>query len=66
MAGSLKNLSIMLVEDHRQLAQTVLEFLEEEGASVDYAGDASLARELLRLTAEQSRLAGIVEGARPD
>lgn len=48
MAGSLKNLSIMLVEDHRQLAQTVLEFLEEEGASVDYAGDASLARELLR------------------
>jgi DNA-binding response OmpR family regulator len=48
MAGSLKNLSIMLVEDHRQLAQTVLEFLEQEGASVDYAGDASLARELLR------------------
>lgn len=48
MANSLKNLSVLLVEDHRQLAQTVLEYLEEEGATVDYAGDAHLARELLR------------------
>ena len=48
MAETLKNLSLLLVEDHRQLAQTVLEFLEEEGATVDYAGDAHLARELLR------------------
>ena len=48
MAETLKNLSLLLVEDHRQLAQTVLEFLEQEGASVDYAGDAHLARELLR------------------
>lgn len=44
----LKNISILLVEDHRQLAQTVLEFLEETGAAVDYAGDGSLARTLLR------------------
>ena len=48
MANSLKNLSVLLVEDHRQLAQTVPEYQEEEGATVDYAGDAHLARELLR------------------
>lgn len=44
----LRNISILLVEDHRQLAQTVVEFLEETGATVDYAGDGNLARELLR------------------
>jgi DNA-binding response OmpR family regulator len=45
----LKNISVLLVEDHRQLAQTVVEFLEEEtGATVDYAGDGNLARTLLR------------------
>lgn len=44
----LKNLSILLVEDHRQLAQTIVEFLEESGAAVDYAGDGNLARQLLR------------------
>jgi DNA-binding response OmpR family regulator len=43
-----KNLSILLVEDHRQLAQTVLEYLEQEGASVDYAGNTRLARELVQ------------------
>lgn len=48
MAQSLQNLSLLLVEDHRQLAQSVLEFLEQQGASVDYAGDGRLARELLR------------------
>ena len=48
MSAALKNLSLLLVEDHRQLAQTVLEFLEQEGAAVDYAGDAQLARQLLR------------------
>jgi DNA-binding response OmpR family regulator len=42
------NLSILLVEDHRQLAQTVLEYLEQEGASVDYAGNTRLARELVQ------------------
>ena len=42
------NLSILLVEDHRQLAQTVVEFLEQEGATVDYAGNTSLARELVQ------------------
>ena len=44
----MENLSILLVEDHRQLAQTVLEFLEQQGASVDYAGDTRLARELVQ------------------
>jgi len=43
-----ENLSIILVEDHRQLAQTVVEFLEQEGATVDYAGNTSLARELVQ------------------
>ena len=44
----MENLSILLVEDHRQLAQTVLEYLEQQGASVDYAGDTRLARELVQ------------------
>ena len=44
----MKNLSVLLVEDHRQLAQTVVEFLEQEGATVDYAGNTSLARELVQ------------------
>lgn len=45
MAPTLHNLSLLLVEDHRQLAQSVVEFLEQQGATVDYAGDAHLARE---------------------
>lgn len=44
----MENLSILLVEDHRQLAQTVVEFLEQEGATVDYAGNTNLARELVQ------------------
>ncbi|EKF75547.1 DNA-binding heavy metal response regulator [Alcanivorax hongdengensis A-11-3] len=44
----MKNLSVLLVEDHRQLAQTVVEYLELEGAMVDYAGDTSLARSLVQ------------------
>jgi DNA-binding response OmpR family regulator len=44
---SLNNISVLLVEDHRQLAQTIVEFLEETGALVDYAGDGNLARTLL-------------------
>ncbi|KAF0808330.1 DNA-binding heavy metal response regulator [Alcanivorax xiamenensis] len=44
----MKNLSVLLVEDHRQLAQTVVEYLEQEGAMVDYAGDTSLARSLVK------------------
>jgi DNA-binding response OmpR family regulator len=43
-----KNLSVLLVEDHRQLAQTVVEFLEQEGALVDYASDTTLARTLVQ------------------
>ena len=48
MAQALEKLSILLVEDHRELAQSIVEYLEQQGASADYAGDASLARELLR------------------
>ncbi|MBZ2188553.1 MAG: response regulator transcription factor [Alcanivorax sp.] len=48
MTRPLEKLAILLVEDHRQLAQTVVEYLEELGASADYAGDGGLARELLR------------------
>lgn len=44
----MENLSILLVEDHRQLAQTVLEYLEQQGAAVDYAGNTHLARELVK------------------
>ena len=44
----MKNLSVLLVEDHRQLAQTVVEFLEQEGALVDYASDTTLARSLVQ------------------
>ncbi|MFT0138495.1 response regulator transcription factor [Alcanivoracaceae bacterium MT1] len=44
----MKNLSVLLVEDHRQLAQTVVEYLEQEGAIVDYAGDTDLARSLVK------------------
>lgn len=48
MTRPLEKLAILLVEDHRQLAQTVVEYLEELGASADYAGDGALARSLLR------------------
>lgn len=44
----MKNLSVLLIEDHRQLAQTVVEYLEQEGALVDYAGDTALARSLVQ------------------
>lgn len=44
----MNNLSILLVDDHRQLAQTVLEYLEQQGATVDYAGNTRLARELVQ------------------
>lgn len=44
----MQNLSVLLVEDHRQLAQTVVEFLEQEGAMVDYASDTMLARSLVQ------------------
>jgi len=35
----LQNLNILLVEDHHDLASTVIEFLETMGAAVDYAAD---------------------------
>lgn len=48
MPDTLKNLSLLLVEDHRQLAQSVLEYLEQQGAIVEYASEGNLAKELLR------------------
>lgn len=48
MEKPLKNLSILLVEDHRQLAQAVVEYLEQCGAVVDYAADTVQARSLIK------------------
>ena len=31
--------SVLLVEDHRELAETTGEFLESQGITVDYAAD---------------------------
>lgn len=35
----LENLNLLVVEDHHDLASTVIEFLESMGATVDYAAD---------------------------
>lgn len=48
MTDSIKNLSILLVEDHKELAQIVLEYLEAQGALVEYAASSKLAKTLLR------------------
>ena len=48
MSSGIKNLSILLVEDHKELAQIVLEYLEKEGALVEYAGNSKLAKTLLK------------------
>ncbi|MDV7400568.1 response regulator, partial [Arthrospira platensis SPKY1] len=41
MVGSLtvKNARVLLVEDHRALAETVLDFLQTVGFETDYAAD---------------------------
>ena len=36
---SIKNSRILLVEDHKDLAETIIDFLETMGAIVDYAAD---------------------------
>lgn len=36
---AVKNVRVLLVEDHRDLAETVLDFLESMGCLVDYAAD---------------------------
>jgi DNA-binding response OmpR family regulator len=41
-----KNLKILLVEDHRDLAETVGDFLEAKGFTVDFAHDGQLAMHL--------------------
>ncbi len=34
-----RNSTVLLVEDHRDIAEMILEFLEQRGFAVDYAGD---------------------------
>jgi DNA-binding response OmpR family regulator len=36
---SIENSRILLVEDHKDLAETIIDFLETLGAIVDYAAD---------------------------
>lgn len=43
----LENLDLLVVEDHHDLASTVIEFLESMGASVDYAADGMTASQSL-------------------
>lgn len=44
----LEKLSILLVEDHNDLAETVVDFLESMGAAVDYAADGMTGLHLAR------------------
>ena len=44
----LENLHILLVEDHKDLAETVVDFLESMGAIVDYAADGMTGLHLAR------------------
>jgi DNA-binding response OmpR family regulator len=41
-----KNIKVLLVEDHRDLAETVGDFLESQGFTVDFAHDGLLALQL--------------------
>jgi len=45
----LDKLRILLIEDHQDLAETVVDFLESMGAIVDYAADGMTGLHLLRL-----------------
>ena len=47
MSDSLANVSILLVEDHQSLAQTVTDYLERSGFIVDYAADGLTALHLV-------------------
>ncbi|HAG93959.1 MAG TPA: DNA-binding response regulator, partial [Gammaproteobacteria bacterium] len=42
----MKNACILLVEDHQQLAETTLDFLEAAGFETDYAADGLSALQL--------------------
>ena len=39
MTDTLRHATVLLVEDHRDIAEMVLEFLEQRGFTVDYAAD---------------------------
>jgi DNA-binding response OmpR family regulator len=39
MTDILRNATVLLVEDHRDIAEMILEFLEQRGFTVDYAAD---------------------------
>jgi DNA-binding response OmpR family regulator len=39
MTDILRNATVLLVEDHRDIAEMILEFLEQRGFAVDYAAD---------------------------
>lgn len=45
---AIKNVRILLVEDHRDLAETVIDFLESMGSVVDYAADGMTGLHLAR------------------
>ncbi len=44
--SDIKNACILLVEDHQQLAETTLDFLEGAGFETDYAADGLSALQL--------------------
>ncbi len=46
MNNSANNAAILLVEDHRDLAETILDYLEHRGFITDYASDGAQALEL--------------------
>ena len=39
MTDTQQNATVLLIEDHRDIAEMVLEFLEQRGFTVDYAAD---------------------------
>jgi DNA-binding response OmpR family regulator len=45
---AIKNVRVLLVEDHRDLAETVIDFLESMGSVVDYAADGMTGLHLAR------------------
>jgi DNA-binding response OmpR family regulator len=39
MSEEIRNHSVLLIEDHRDIAESIVDFLEPRGFTVDYAGD---------------------------
>jgi DNA-binding response OmpR family regulator len=39
MPDEIRNVSVLLIEDHRDIAESIVDFLEPRGFSVDYAAD---------------------------